>query len=48
MKILALEFSSAQRSVAVVVDGQVRGRTQETGTRQSHALSLIKTALYAA
>ena len=48
MKVLALEFSSAQRSVAVVVDGQVRGRTQETGTRESRALSLIEAALDAA
>src|SRR5438876_225742 len=48
MKILALEFSSAQRSVALVVDGQVRGRAQETGTRESRALSLIETALAAA
>ena len=48
MKILALEFSSAQRSIAVVVDGQVRGRTQETGTRESRALSLIEAALGAA
>ena len=48
MKILALEFSSIQRSVAVVVDGQVRGRTQETGTRETGALSLIETALDAA
>ena len=48
MKILALEFSSAQRSVAVVVDGHVRGRTQETGTHESRALSLIEAALDAA
>ena len=48
MKILALEFSSAQRSVAVVMDGQVRGRTQETATRETRALSLIETALDAA
>jgi tRNA threonylcarbamoyladenosine biosynthesis protein TsaB len=48
MRILALEFSTAQRSVAVVVDGQVRGRAQETGTRESRALSLIETALNAA
>ena len=48
MKILALEFSSAQRSVAAVVDGQVRGHTQETGTRESHALSLIEAGLRAA
>lgn len=48
MKILALEFSSAQRSVAVVVDGQVRGRTQETGTRENRASRLIDAALGAA
>ena len=48
MKILAIEFSSAQRSVALVVDGQVRGRAQETGTRESRALSLIESALSAA
>ena len=48
MKILALEFSSARRTVAVVVDGQVRGRTQETGTRETRALSSIETALDAA
>jgi len=48
MKILALEFSTAQRSVAVVVDGQVRGRAQETGTRENRALSLIEAALGAA
>jgi tRNA threonylcarbamoyladenosine biosynthesis protein TsaB len=48
MKILALEFSSAQRSVAVVMDGQVRGRIQETGTREGRALSLIEAALDAA
>jgi len=48
MKILALEFSTAQRSVAVVVDGQVRGRTQEIGTRENRALSLIEAALGAA
>ena len=48
MKILALEFSSGQRSVALVVDGQVRGRAQETATRESRALSLIEAALSAA
>src|SRR5881396_2823237 len=48
MKILAIEFSTAQRSVAVVMDGQVRGRTQETATRETRALSLIETALDAA
>jgi tRNA threonylcarbamoyl adenosine modification protein YeaZ len=48
MTILALEFSSAQRSVAVVADGQVHARTQESGTRESHAFSLIEAALNAA
>ena len=48
MKILTLEFSSAHRSVAVVVEGRVRGHTQETGTRENHALSLIAAALDAA
>ena len=48
MKILALEFSSAQRSVAVVMDGQIRARTQENGTRENHALSLVEAALNAA
>ena len=48
MTTLALEFSSAQRSVAVVADGQVRGRAQETGARESRALSLIETVLAAA
>ncbi len=48
MKILALEFSSAQRSVAVVMDGQIRARTQENGTRENHALSLIEAGLNAA
>jgi tRNA threonylcarbamoyl adenosine modification protein YeaZ len=48
MKILALEFSSAQRSVAVLMGGLVRGRTQESGTRENRALSLIEAALSAA
>ena len=48
MKILALEFSSAQRSVAVVMDGQIRARTQQNGTRENHALSLVEAALNAA
>ncbi len=48
MKILALEFSSSQRSVAVVVVGHVRGRAQETATRENRALSLIEAALGAA
>jgi tRNA threonylcarbamoyl adenosine modification protein YeaZ len=48
MTILALEFSSAQRSVAVVADGRVRACTQESGTRESHAFGLIEAALDAA
>ena len=48
MKILALEFSSAQRSVAVVVDGHLRGRTQETAMRENRAFHLIDAALGAA
>lgn len=45
MRILALEFSSAQRSVAVVADGQVCGRAEEFATREGHAVSLIEAAL---
>ncbi len=48
MKILALEFSSDQRSAAVVVDGLLRGRAQETGTREGRPLGLIAAALSAA
>ena len=47
MKILALEFSSDRRSVAVVADGQVRGRAEETGARDSHPFRLIEAALNA-
>jgi tRNA threonylcarbamoyl adenosine modification protein YeaZ len=43
MKILALEFSSAQRSVAFVTDGQVRARAQET--KENRPLALIGAAL---
>src|SRR5438034_5638604 len=45
MKILALEFSTDQRSVAVVEDDQVRGRARETGTRERRALGLVESAL---
>lgn len=45
MKILALEFSSDQRSVAVVDEGRLRGRAQETGARANRTLSLVQTAL---
>ena len=45
MKILAVEFSSAQRSVAVVVDGHLRGAAMETATRTTRAFDLISRAL---
>ncbi len=44
MKILALEFSSEQRSVAVLVDGVIRGTASETGGRNTRALHLIEQA----
>jgi tRNA threonylcarbamoyladenosine biosynthesis protein TsaB len=45
MKILAIEFSSEQRSVAMVVDGRVCGRAEETGGRTARAFKLIEQAL---
>ncbi|HVY69698.1 MAG TPA: tRNA (adenosine(37)-N6)-threonylcarbamoyltransferase complex dimerization subunit type 1 TsaB [Verrucomicrobiae bacterium] len=45
MKILALEFSSDQRSVAVWFDGQVRGEASEQGGRHTRAFHLIESAL---
>jgi len=48
MKILALEFSSPRRSVAVVVDGQLRARVEEADPRANRALSWIEAALRAA
>lgn len=48
MKILALEFSSAERSAAVFADGSVRGAASETGGRDVKALGLIESALRAA
>ena len=45
MKILALEFSSAQRSAAVVADGLVRGMATQMGGRAAHAFHLIEQAL---
>jgi tRNA threonylcarbamoyl adenosine modification protein YeaZ len=48
MKMLALEFSSHQRSVAVSVNGSVRGSAMETATRTTHAFALIEQALQAA
>ena len=45
MKILALEFSSTTRSVAIWADGQVRGRAEEVASRETHALAMIEAAL---
>ncbi len=45
MKILAVEFSSERRSVAVVSAGSVRGRTEDTGGRTARAFGLIERAL---
>jgi tRNA threonylcarbamoyl adenosine modification protein YeaZ len=45
MKILAVEFSSAQRGVAVVVDGEPRGAAMETAMRETRAFDLISRAL---
>lgn len=48
MKTLALEFSSGRRSVAVLVDGIVRGEAQEAGGRHTRAFALMDMALRAA
>jgi tRNA threonylcarbamoyl adenosine modification protein YeaZ len=45
MKILAVEFSTDRRSVAVLADGQPRGVASETGGRAARALGLIEQAL---
>lgn len=45
MKILAVEFSSMQRSVAVLVDGEIRGAAMGTDTRATGAFALIENAL---
>jgi tRNA threonylcarbamoyladenosine biosynthesis protein TsaB len=45
MKTLAIEFSSDQRSVAVLADGRVCGAAVETATRETHAFGLIEQAL---
>ena len=45
MRILALEFSAPIRSVAVAVDGQVRGQAAEQSGRETHAFALIRSAL---
>jgi tRNA threonylcarbamoyl adenosine modification protein YeaZ len=48
MKILALEFSSGQRSAAVLTEGGVSGGATETGGRNTRAFELITRALAAA
>jgi tRNA threonylcarbamoyladenosine biosynthesis protein TsaB len=45
MTILALEFSSVQRSVAVARDGRVLAEASETGERGTNAFGLIETVL---
>jgi tRNA threonylcarbamoyladenosine biosynthesis protein TsaB len=45
MKILALEFSSRERSVAVVAEGGLCVTAMETGGRTVHAFELIERAL---
>jgi tRNA threonylcarbamoyladenosine biosynthesis protein TsaB len=45
MTILALEFSSVQRSVAVARDGRVLAEAFETGERGTNVFGLIKTVL---
>ncbi len=45
MKILAIEFSSDRRSVAIVSDGRLAGRAEETGGRTARAFALIERAL---
>ncbi len=47
MKILAVEFSSDQRSVAVVVDGRILATAKEVATRATHAFALIKAGYWA-
>src|SRR5688572_14259415 len=48
MKILALEFSSERRSVAVVENGDVLGEAHEQGGKHTRAFELIERALAAA
>src|SRR5687768_14502839 len=45
MKILALEFSSEQRSVAVVENDTVLGEARETAGKHTQAFGLIEQAL---
>jgi tRNA threonylcarbamoyl adenosine modification protein YeaZ len=45
MKILAIEFSSARRSVAALAEGHPLGFAVESASRQTHALALVEQAL---
>ena len=45
MKILALEFSTGRRSVAVIDADRIRARAKESGTRARGALGLVESAL---
>jgi tRNA threonylcarbamoyladenosine biosynthesis protein TsaB len=45
MKILALEFSSPQRSVAVLAEGQLREQASEKGQGSRGVLTLVEDAL---
>jgi tRNA threonylcarbamoyladenosine biosynthesis protein TsaB len=45
MTILALEFSSPQRSVALARDGRVLAATSEAGERTTHAFGMIEKIL---
>src|SRR5688572_3278003 len=45
MKILALEFSSEQRSVAIVDEGRIRSRLHERHNRETRAFQLIEEML---
>lgn len=45
MNILALEFSSPQRSVAVAAEGKIQGMAAEQGGRETKAFALITEAL---
>ena len=45
MKILAVEFSSETRGVALVEDGRILGRAAEAGGRATRSFALIEAAL---
>lgn len=45
MTILAIEFSSERRSVAVAADGNILGKAEETGGRTARVFALIERAM---